>query len=128
MSRVERKPPERFLSADEVAELLGMSRDWVNERALARDPPSYKLPGGKRRFLHSELMQAAKRFRERGGGSLAVASIRRRVTSSGQRRWEVRFAAAIDLRPSTVKPEGSARAVQRLDGLTAPADVGEAWG
>jgi excisionase family DNA binding protein len=64
VSRERRNPPERFLSADEVAELLGMSRDWVYDRALARELPSYKLPGGKRRFLYSELMHAVKRFRE----------------------------------------------------------------
>jgi excisionase family DNA binding protein len=62
-----RSPPERFLSAAEVAGLFGMSRDWVYERALARELPSYKLPGGKRRFLYSELMDAAKRFREGSG-------------------------------------------------------------
>jgi excisionase family DNA binding protein len=55
---------DRFLTADEVAELFGMSRDWVYDRALARDLPSYKLPGGKRRFLYSELMVAVERFRE----------------------------------------------------------------
>jgi excisionase family DNA binding protein len=58
------RPDDRFMSADEVAELFGMSRDWVYDRALARDLPSYKLPGGKRRFLYSELMDAVKRFRE----------------------------------------------------------------
>jgi excisionase family DNA binding protein len=56
--------PERFLTAGEVAEVLGMSRDWVYERALAGDLPSYKLPGGKRRFLHSELLEAVRRFRD----------------------------------------------------------------
>ena len=63
MSR-EPSPSDRFMSADEVAELFGMSRDWVYDRALAHDLPSYKLPGGKRRFLYSELMVAVKRFRE----------------------------------------------------------------
>jgi len=58
------RPDDRFMSAEEVAELLGMSRDWVYDRALSRDLPSYKLPGGKRRFLYSELMDAVKRFRE----------------------------------------------------------------
>jgi excisionase family DNA binding protein len=58
------RPDDRFMSADEVAELFGMSRDWVYDRALARDLPSYKLPGGKRRFLYSELMDAVERFRE----------------------------------------------------------------
>jgi excisionase family DNA binding protein len=60
----DRSQPDRFLTADEVAELFGMSRDWVYDRALAQDLPSYKLPGGKRRFLYSELMVAVKRFRE----------------------------------------------------------------
>jgi excisionase family DNA binding protein len=52
------------MTADEVAEVLGMSRDWVYERALAGDLPSYKLPGGKRRFLYSELLEAVRRFRQ----------------------------------------------------------------
>jgi excisionase family DNA binding protein len=51
------------MTADEVAEVLGMSRDWVYDRALAGDLPSYKLPGGKRRFLYSELLEAVRRFR-----------------------------------------------------------------
>jgi excisionase family DNA binding protein len=52
------------MTAGEVAEVFGMSRDWVYERALAGDLPSYKLPGGKRRFLYSELLEAARRFRQ----------------------------------------------------------------
>jgi excisionase family DNA binding protein len=52
------------MTADEVADVLGMSRDWVYERALAGDLPSYKLPGGKRRFLYSELLEAVRRFRQ----------------------------------------------------------------
>jgi excisionase family DNA binding protein len=52
------------MNADEVAEVFGMSRDWVYERALAGDLPSYKLPGGKRRFLYSELLETVRRFRE----------------------------------------------------------------
>jgi excisionase family DNA binding protein len=55
---------EAFLTAEEVAHLFGMSRDWVYDRALAGDLPSYKLPGGNRRFLLSELMDAIRRFRE----------------------------------------------------------------
>jgi excisionase family DNA binding protein len=51
------------MNADEVAQWLGMSRDWVYDRALARELPSYKF-GGKRLFLYSELMEAVKRFRE----------------------------------------------------------------
>ncbi len=53
-----------MLSADEVALLFGMSRDWVYDQALARELPSYKLPGGKRRFLYSELVEALQRFKE----------------------------------------------------------------
>jgi excisionase family DNA binding protein len=64
VTRGERSQPEPFMSADEVAALLGVSRDWVYDRALARDLPSYKLPGGARKFLYSELMVAVKRFRE----------------------------------------------------------------
>lgn len=56
--------PERMLTADEVALLFGMSKDWVYDRALARELPSYKLPGGKRRFLYSELVEALQRFKE----------------------------------------------------------------
>jgi excisionase family DNA binding protein len=52
------------MTAAEVAKVFGMSRDWVYERALAGDLPSYKLPGGKRRFLYSELLDAVRRFRE----------------------------------------------------------------
>jgi excisionase family DNA binding protein len=61
VSRPDREP---FMNAEEVAEVFGMSRDWVYDRALAGDLPSYKLPGGKRRFLYSELLDAVRRFRE----------------------------------------------------------------
>ena len=60
----ELNPPEPYLSASEVAEVLGMSRDWIYERAKAGDLPSYKLPGGKRRFLYSELQHALQRLKE----------------------------------------------------------------
>jgi excisionase family DNA binding protein len=53
-----------MLTADEVAQLFGMSRDWVYDQALACELPSYKLPGGKRRFLYSELIEALQRFKE----------------------------------------------------------------
>jgi excisionase family DNA binding protein len=55
---------ERYLSADELAPILGMSLDWVYERAKAGELPSYKLPGGKRKFLYSEVRQALARFRQ----------------------------------------------------------------
>jgi excisionase family DNA binding protein len=60
----EKREREHFMSAGEVAEVLGMSVDWVYERALAGELPSYKLPGGKRRFLYSELLTAVRRFRQ----------------------------------------------------------------
>ena len=58
------------MTADEVAEVLGMSRDWVYERALAGELPSYKFPGGKRRFLYSELLEAVRRFRQAPPGDV----------------------------------------------------------
>jgi excisionase family DNA binding protein len=64
VKRDEQSPRDRLISAREAADFFGMSRDWVYDRALAGDLPSYKLPGGKRRFLHSELVDAIKRFRE----------------------------------------------------------------
>jgi excisionase family DNA binding protein len=57
-------PAEPFLSAEQVAEIFGMSRDWVYARAAAGELPSYKLPGGKRRFLYSELLGSVRRYRE----------------------------------------------------------------
>jgi excisionase family DNA binding protein len=64
--KVRRSQPEheRYLSADELAPILGMSLDWVYERAKAGELPSYKLPGGKRKFLYSEVRQAIARFRQ----------------------------------------------------------------
>jgi excisionase family DNA binding protein len=55
--------PERLLSADELAPLLGMSLDWVYERAKAGDLPSRVLPGGRRRFFYSEVREAIDRWR-----------------------------------------------------------------
>jgi predicted DNA-binding transcriptional regulator AlpA len=55
--------PERLLSADELAPILGMSLDWVYERAKARDLPSIVLPGGRRKFLYSEVREAIDRWR-----------------------------------------------------------------
>jgi excisionase family DNA binding protein len=52
------------MDAAQVAELLGMSPDWVYDRAAAGDLPSYKLPGGRRKFLYSELLEAVRRYRE----------------------------------------------------------------
>lgn len=64
MSQAPRPPePERLLSADELAPILGMSLDWVYERAKARDLPSIVLPGGRRKFLYSEVREAMDRWR-----------------------------------------------------------------
>lgn len=41
-----------------------MSLDWVYERAKSGELPSYKLPGGRRRFRYSEVQQAIEHFRE----------------------------------------------------------------
>lgn len=54
---------EPFLSADQLAPLLGTSLDWVYERAKEGILPSYKLPGGRRKFLYSEVREAMKRWR-----------------------------------------------------------------
>lgn len=58
-----RSDPERLLSADELAPILGMSLDWVYERAKAGDLPSLVLPGGRRKFLYSEVRKAMDRWR-----------------------------------------------------------------
>lgn len=55
--------PERLLSADELAPILGMSLDWVYERAKRGDLPSMVLPGGRRKFLYSEVRKAMDRWR-----------------------------------------------------------------
>jgi predicted DNA-binding transcriptional regulator AlpA len=55
--------PERLLSADELAPILGMSLDWVYERAKTGDLPSLVLPGGRRKFLYSEVRMAMDRWR-----------------------------------------------------------------
>ena len=56
--------PESYIGADEVADRFGMSLDWVYERAKSGELPSYKLPGGRRRFRYSEVQEAIERFRE----------------------------------------------------------------
>ena len=55
--------PERLLSAEELAPILGMSLDWVYERAKSGDLPSLVLPGGRRKFLYSEVREAMDRWR-----------------------------------------------------------------
>jgi excisionase family DNA binding protein len=58
-----RSEPERLLSADELAPILGMSLDWVYERAKSGELPSLVLPGGRRKFLYSEIREAIDRWR-----------------------------------------------------------------
>jgi excisionase family DNA binding protein len=55
--------PERLLSADELAPILGMSLDWVYERAKTGELPSMVLPGGRRKFFYSEVRKAMGRWR-----------------------------------------------------------------
>lgn len=43
-----------YMSVAEAAAYLGVSRDWVYEKAAAGDLPSYKF-GGHRRFRKAEL-------------------------------------------------------------------------
>jgi predicted DNA-binding transcriptional regulator AlpA len=40
-----------------------MSLDWVYERAKAGELPSYVFPGGRRKFLYSEVREALDRRR-----------------------------------------------------------------
>jgi hypothetical protein len=42
---------------------MGMSPDWVYERAKVGDIPSYVFPGGRRRFLYSEVRKAMEKWR-----------------------------------------------------------------
>ena len=55
--------PEPYLTADQLAPLLSVSLDWIYERAKAGDLPSYVLPGGRRRFLFSEVQESMGRWR-----------------------------------------------------------------
>lgn len=53
----EQPEPEPFLTADEVAALLKVHREWVYDQAAVRTLPSHRLPGGRQlRFLWSEVM------------------------------------------------------------------------
>jgi excisionase family DNA binding protein len=53
--------PERFVTAAEIADLLGMTPRWVVEKAHAGHLPHYKLPGSNRvKFLVSEVLHKLK--------------------------------------------------------------------
>jgi excisionase family DNA binding protein len=64
--------PEPYLTADQLAPLLNVSLDWIYERAKAGDLPSYVLPGGRRRFLFSEVQENMGRWRARPPRSLRL--------------------------------------------------------
>jgi excisionase family DNA binding protein len=60
---------EDYLTVADVARRLRVSEDWVYERAKSEELPSFKLPGGLRRFRWSEVVATLEeRYRE--GGSL----------------------------------------------------------
>jgi excisionase family DNA binding protein len=54
---------QAYMSAQEVAAYLGVSADWVYEKAAAGELPSYKF-GGHRRFRRDELDAYAEAHRE----------------------------------------------------------------
>jgi excisionase family DNA binding protein len=51
---------EPWISVDDLARILGVSTDWVYERAASGELPSYKF-GGHRRFRLSEVEEWASR-------------------------------------------------------------------
>ena len=51
---------EPWISVDDLARVLGVSTDWVYERAASGELPSYKF-GGHRRFRISEVEEWASR-------------------------------------------------------------------
>ena len=48
---------ERFLSSDEAAKFLGVSRTWINEEVNAGRLMYHEI-GNRRKFLASELREA----------------------------------------------------------------------
>ena len=57
MSETEIKTDERFLSSDEAAKFLGVSRTWINEEVNAGMLVYHEI-GNRRKFLVSELRLA----------------------------------------------------------------------
>lgn len=47
--------PERLIGAREVARILGMSTNWVYEKASSGELPSYTLSENARRFRASDI-------------------------------------------------------------------------
>ena len=74
MARRSPEAVEGYVTAADVARRLCMSVDWVYERAKAGDLPSYKLPGGRRVFRWSEVVETVEeRFRDGGSESRFTA-------------------------------------------------------
>ena len=83
-----RQEPERILSADEVAELLGMSRDWVYDQARARALLSCRAASGRVESCPRSWSKRCSGSRGRGGGGMASI----RTYKTGKRRSAGRFA------------------------------------
>ena len=58
---------EPWVGVDDLAHVLGVSTDWVYEKAAAGDLPSYKF-GGHRRFRVSEIENWASHCANGQGG------------------------------------------------------------
>lgn len=57
-----REEDERFIGAQEVAELLDMNVQMVRKYAREGRLPAYRLPGGRTfKFLRSELQQEVRK-------------------------------------------------------------------
>lgn len=54
---------EGLITPEDVARMIGMSVDWVYDRAAAGDLPSYRL-GGRIKFLPSEVWEALQAYRQ----------------------------------------------------------------
>jgi excisionase family DNA binding protein len=68
---------EPWVGVDDLAHALGVSTDWVYEKAVAGDLPSYKF-GGHRRFRISEIENWASRC---ANGRAAAEGTRQEVSS-----------------------------------------------
>ena len=64
---------EKLLTAEQLADLLALSVDWIYEKAAAGELPSYKL-GANRRFRASEVEDWLQRQRADQAGR-SVASV-----------------------------------------------------
>jgi excisionase family DNA binding protein len=67
---------EPWVGVDDLAHVLGVSTDWVYEKAAAGDLPSYKF-GGHRRFRVSEVEDWASRC---ASGQAVAQGTRREVS------------------------------------------------